>query len=43
MLRQLGRAYDRLAQRVGHTIAGVVVLAVAGTVWLVLAWVLGGW
>ena len=43
MIALLGRAYDRLAQRVGHTMAGVVVLAVAGVVWLVLAWVLGEW
>ena len=39
----LGRWYDRLAQRVGHTMAGVVVLAVAALVWFVLAWALGGW
>jgi hypothetical protein len=39
----LGRWYDRLAQRVGQTTAGAVVLAVAGVVWLVIAWVLGEW
>jgi hypothetical protein len=39
----VARAYDRLAQRVGQTTAGVVVLAVAGALWLVLAWGLGEW
>jgi len=41
MIALLGRWYDRLAGRVGHTTAGVVVLALAGFVWLVLAWILG--
>ena len=41
MIALLGRAFDRLAQRVGYTTAGVVVLAAAGVAWLVLAWVLG--
>jgi hypothetical protein len=43
MIALLGRWYDRLAQRVGQTMAGVVVLALALLVWLALAWVLGDW
>jgi hypothetical protein len=35
--------YDRLAQRVGQTVAGSVVLGVACLFWLVLAWALGDW
>jgi hypothetical protein len=38
----LGRWYDRLAQRVGHTAAGAVVLAVGALVWFVIALALGG-
>jgi hypothetical protein len=41
MIALLGRWYDRLAQRVGQTMAGAAVLAVAAVVWLVIAWVLG--
>ena len=43
MIALLGRWYGRLAQRVGETTAGVIVLAVATIVWLVLAWALGEW
>jgi hypothetical protein len=43
MIAILGRWYDRLAQRVGQTMAGVVVLALALIVWLVITWVLGDW
>jgi hypothetical protein len=43
MIALLGRRYDRLARRVGQTMAGAVVLAVAAVVWLVLAWALGDW
>jgi hypothetical protein len=43
MIALLGRWYDRLAERVGQTAAGAVVLAVACVVSLVLAWALGGW
>jgi hypothetical protein len=43
MIALLGRWYDRLAQRVGPTMAGAVVLAVAAVIWLVLAWTLGEW
>jgi hypothetical protein len=43
MIALLGRWYDRLAQRVGQTMAGAVVLALALVVWLVLAWILGDW
>jgi hypothetical protein len=39
----LGRWNDRLAQRVGQTMAGAIVLALALVVWLVMAWVLGDW
>jgi hypothetical protein len=39
----LGRWYDRLAQRVGQTAAGALVLAVACALWLVLALLLGEW
>lgn len=42
MIALLGRWYDRLAQCLGQTIAGVVVLAVAAGVWFVIAWALGG-
>jgi hypothetical protein len=37
----LGRWYGRLAERVGHTTAGVIVLGLAGLLWLGLAWALG--
>lgn len=43
MIALLGRWYGRLAHRVGETMAGVIVLAVAAAVWLVLAWALGEW
>jgi hypothetical protein len=43
MIALLGRWYDRLAQRVGQTMAGAIVLALGLVVWLVLAWVLGDW
>ena len=43
MIAFLGRWYDRLAQRVGQTMAGAIVLALAVVVWLVLAWTLGEW
>jgi hypothetical protein len=43
MIALLGRWYDRLAQRAGQTVAGVVVLALALVVWLVIAWILGDW
>ena len=42
MIALLGRWYDRLAQRVGQTTAGAVVLAVGAVVWFVIAWALGG-
>jgi hypothetical protein len=42
MITLLGRAYDRLARRVGHTSAGSVVLALGAVVWFVIAWALGG-
>jgi hypothetical protein len=34
MIGLLGRTFDRLARRVGYTTTGVVVLAMAGVVWL---------
>ena len=43
MLGLLGRWYDRLAQLVGQTMAGVLVLTVAAVVWFVIAWALGEW
>ena len=43
MIGLLGRAYDRLVERIGQTMAGVLVLALAGVIWLVLAWFLGEW
>lgn len=43
MLSVLGRAYDRLAARVGQATAGALVLGLAGVLWLVLAWFLGEW
>jgi hypothetical protein len=43
MIALLGRWYDLLAQRVGQTIAGSLVLALACAAWLVLAWALGEW
>ena len=39
----LGRWFDRLAQRVGLTTAGVIVLAAAAVAWFIVGWVLGGW
>jgi hypothetical protein len=42
MIALLGRWYDRLAQRVGQTTAGALVLAVGAVVWFVIAWALGG-
>jgi hypothetical protein len=42
MIALLGRAYDQLAQRVGHTTAGAVVLAAGAFVWFLIAWALGG-
>jgi hypothetical protein len=39
----LGRWYNRLAERVGQTVAGSVVLGLAFFVWLLLAWALGDW
>jgi hypothetical protein len=41
MIKLLGRCYDWFSERVGQTMAGAVVLALAGLGWLVLAWVLG--
>jgi len=41
MIGLLGRWYDRLAERVGQTTAGAIVLALACAVWLVLAWAFG--
>jgi hypothetical protein len=35
-----GRWYDQLAWRVGQTMAGVLVLALAQRVWLAIAWIL---
>jgi hypothetical protein len=43
MIALLGRWYDRVAQRVGQTMAGAVVLGVAAAVWLVIAWFVGEW
>jgi hypothetical protein len=37
----LGRWYDRLAERVGQSMAGAIVLGVACVVSLVLIWALG--
>ena len=42
MIALLGRWYGRLAERVGQTTAGALVLAVGGVVWFVIAWALGG-
>jgi hypothetical protein len=42
MIALLGRAYGRLARRVGHTTAGSLVLASGAAVWFVIAWALGG-
>jgi hypothetical protein len=42
MIALLGRWYDRLAQRVGQTVAGAVVLVLGAVVWFVIAWALGG-
>jgi hypothetical protein len=41
MIGLLGRWYDRLAVRVGQTVAGAIVLGVACVVSLVLVWLLG--
>jgi hypothetical protein len=41
MIGLLGRLYDRLAERVGQTMAGAFVLVVAAVVWLIIAWVVG--
>ena len=41
MIGLLGRWYDRLAERVGPTMAGALVLAVGCVVSLVLIWALG--
>jgi hypothetical protein len=38
----VGRVYDRLARRVGHTSAGSIVLAVGAVVLFLIAWALGG-
>jgi hypothetical protein len=43
MVALLGRWFDRLAQRVGLTTAGVIVLAVAAVAWFIIGWALGGW
>ena len=43
MVALLGRWFDRLAQRVGYTIAGAIVLAVGAFVWFIIGWSLGGW
>ena len=42
MIALLGRWYNRLAQRVGQTTAGALILAVGAVVWFVIAWALGG-
>jgi hypothetical protein len=42
MISVLGRVYDRLARRVGHTSAGSIVLALGAVVWFLTAWALGG-
>lgn len=42
MIALLGRWYDRLAQRVGQTMAGALILAAGAVVWFVTAWALGG-
>jgi hypothetical protein len=42
MIALLGRVYDRLARRVGHTSAGSIVLALGAVVWFLIAWALGG-
>jgi len=42
MISLLGRLYDRLARRVGQSVAGSVVLALGAVVWFVIAWALGG-
>jgi hypothetical protein len=41
MIALLGRWHDRLAARVGQTVAGAIVLGVACVVSLVLLWALG--
>jgi hypothetical protein len=41
MIGLLGRWYDRLAERVGQSTAGAIVLGVACLVSLVLIWALG--
>ena len=43
MVALLGRWFERLAQRVGDTMAGVIVLAVAAFAWFIIGWALGGW
>jgi hypothetical protein len=42
MIALPGRWYDPPAQRVGHTTAGAVVLALGAVVWFLIAWALGG-
>jgi len=41
LIALLGRWYDRLAERVGQTVAGAIVLGAACVVSLVLLWALG--
>ena len=41
MIALLGRWYDRLAQRLGQSMAGAIVLGVACLVSLLLLWALG--
>jgi hypothetical protein len=38
MITLLGRAYDRLARRVGQATAGSIILAVGAVVWFFIAW-----